>query len=131
MPADAKRSEVVLALSSDLSLLDVVRGGVGLVALQNDFDEAATLNLQYAVEQACRLIIAEHYGGRSDQTVTLHLEAFADRLEIMLEDSGTPSELDTSSPRAFLIARGVDRVTQEHFPEAGNRLTLVKYHSRT
>lgn len=129
MPPNAKRSEVVLALSSDPSLLAVVRGGVGVVALQNGFGKAETLNLQHAVEEACRMIIAEHYGGRCDQTLKLRLQVFAERLEIVLEDSGTPSHLDASSPRAFLITRGVDRVTQEQSPDGNNRLTLVKYRS--
>jgi len=121
--------KVILALCSDPSLLEVVRGAVRLLAGQHGFGEAETLNLQHAVEQACRIIFREHYAGQRDQILKLCLQTFADRMEIVLEDSGTPAQLDAASPDAFLVARGVDRVMQEQPPEGGNRLTLVKYRS--
>lgn len=129
MSREAPPGQVSLVFSADAALLGVIRGAISMVAQQNKFGEAEALNLTYAVEQTCRMIISEQYQGRPQETLSLRLDIFADRLEIVLED-GETEVLPEGSPEAFLIARGADRLVQEKTAEGVSRLTWVKYRSQ-
>lgn len=129
MTTEHRAGQVSLAFSTDPALLGIVRGAVQFVARRNRFAEAEALNLTHAVEQACRMIIAEHYQGRPTETLRLRLDILTDRLEVVVED-GEMAALPETSPDAFLMARGVDRVVQERTAEGLLRLTLIKYRSR-
>ncbi|MFQ5816627.1 MAG: hypothetical protein ACE5H2_01550 [Terriglobia bacterium] len=126
MSPEPRAGQVSLVLSTDLTLLGVIRGAVYLVAQQNRFAEAEAMNLTHAVEQACRILIAGHYQNRPEATLRLRLDSFADRLEVVVED-GDLGALTGSAPEAFLMARGVDRVVQEQTGEGIYQLTLIKY----
>lgn len=129
MTTEQRTGQVSLAFSAEAGLLRVVRCAIAFVAERSQFSEAETLNLTQAVEQACRLIIAEQYQNRPQEMLRLRLDVFADRLEVLVED-GEMGGLPDGSPDGFLIALGVDRITQEQTAEGLYRLTLVKYHSR-
>lgn len=129
MTVESRTGQVRLAFSPDASLLRVVRGAVYFVAQQSHFAEAEALNLTHAVEQACRITITEQARERLEETLRLRLDIFPDRLEVTVEE-GNLAELAETSPDAFLIARGVDRVVQET-EEGVSRVTLVKYRRRS
>ena len=131
-----------LTLSADPRLMKVVRGVVNFFAGQVGFEDADAMNLMLAVDEACTNIIRHTYGGQPDKSICLRIESLADRLELVLEDTGPPMPERALEPRpprhegeelkpgglgTFFITSIMDRVAYESEPGRGNRLTLVKY----
>lgn len=114
---------MALGITPDLELLSVVEGLVGGLAEQMGFPEPHRLGLVAGVGQACRLLMGTRVGNDGSE---MHFEfaAFADRLEIVVEDGGKASQ--PTEADSYLLAQWLDRVSMEDTEEGRVRLTLVK-----
>lgn len=119
-----KRMAVALVLTPDPGLLPVVQGLVGGLADQMGFAESRRINLQQGVEQACRRLLGSGPGDTGGE-LRLDFAAFADRLEILVENGGENSE--TAESDFFLLTQLLDRVAFEQTPAGKRRLTLVQH----
>ncbi|MBI4461939.1 MAG: ATP-binding protein [Acidobacteria bacterium] len=115
-----------LVFSPDPGLIGVVRGAVQMVAEQSQFTEAEVVNVSQAVEEALRLIVAEHQRERPEKTVQVSAEISSDRLEIVVENSALGGLLESSAD-IYLMMGGVDQVVEERTAAGGHRVTLVKH----
>lgn len=130
-----------LKVSADPRLMKVVRGVINYFAQQVGFDDADSMCLMLAVDEACTNIIRHAYGGQRDKSISLRVESLPDRLEIILEDTGPPvpegalkphephpeEELKPGGLGTFFITSIMDRVVYDSEPGRGNRLTMVKH----
>ena len=106
------------------------------------FTSKERCQISLSVDEACANIIDHAYSGET--SATIHLTALAEesRLLILIEDRGSPCDLDSipepdlTSPLEERRERGLgvytmrqlmDEVRFERLPDGRNRLTMIKY----
>lgn len=127
-----------IAITSDPRLLHVLRGAVRVCAQGAGFTESDAENMARAIDEAAANVIRHTYRNRNDERLVLVIQAFRDRMEFLLEDSGPkvapetvrPRELDDVRPGGLgthFIRSLMDEGAYDPDFSQGNRLRLVKY----
>ncbi|HWC96342.1 MAG TPA: ATP-binding protein [Candidatus Sulfopaludibacter sp.] len=84
---------VTFEMCSDPLNLPLVRATVGQLAALVGWDEAATLAITMAADEALANVIRHAYHGRTDGRIELHCYASAGELRFEMRDRGDPPDL--------------------------------------
>lgn len=125
--------------------LDPMREFVCQAAEDAQMNDGDSYKVQLAVDEACSNIIEHACEGECGEEIEITCSDGEGRLTVMIRDHGQPFDPDMApAPNleadleerpigglgVFLIKRLMDEVRYEVLGEAGNLLTLVKYHTR-
>ncbi|MCL5006367.1 MAG: ATP-binding protein [Acidobacteria bacterium] len=127
-----------IAISSELKLLDILRGAVRWQTREHGFSEADADCLVQAIDEAASNVILQTYAGRPGNMLSLELVACADRMEFILEDAGPKVNRESTRPRSsddmrleglapHFIQTYMDTSCYDASYGEGNRLKLVKF----
>ncbi|MCB0299176.1 MAG: ATP-binding protein [Calditrichaeota bacterium] len=125
-------------ISSDPKYAKVVRCGVGHICELCGFPAKTGRAIVLAVDEAVTNIIRHAYSSDHRQKLTVQCSILDDRLEIVLQDSGTAANIETMKSRDLTNVRPgglgmhfinttMDIVDYQSNGTAGNQLTLTKY----
>lgn len=131
-----------IAISSEPKLLHILRGAVRCRARESGFSPSDEDCMAMAIDEAAANVIRHTYRNRPDAKLALEIQAFPDRLEFILEDSGPRVQPETIRPRAlddvrpgglgtYFIKCFMDKTYYDRDCRVGNRLRLIKYLPRT
>ena len=87
----ARANDITLKLRTDPRLLCAVRALVRQYFSDARFEEARVDELVLAVDEACTNCIRHAYGGRTDRSMTLRLDAADGWIEVCVTDQGAPA----------------------------------------
>lgn len=126
-------------------LLDSIREFVCQAADDARMSDSDSYKVQLAVDEACSNIIEHACDGECGEEIEITCSDAEDRLTVMIRDHGVPFDPDSAPAPdleadledrpigglgVFLMKRLMDEIRYEVLGEAGNVLTLVKYHPR-
>ncbi len=128
---------IELHLTSDPSLLSVMRAAVSKVCEIAGFDQMDTSKIILALDEACSNIIKHAYKGKTGQSIIITCRIKPMRLEFILEDKGEPADVKKIKSRplhevrpgglgVYLITSVMDKVKYSDGMEVGNRLFMYK-----
>jgi anti-sigma regulatory factor (Ser/Thr protein kinase) len=123
-------------MPSDPRYLPVVRGAIGPLAAAMGWDEADSLAIMLALDEALANIICHAYHGCRDGQIELECHETPDGLEVTLLDNGEPPDRTKICARAIacdqpgglgthIIKDVMDTVSYQATP-AGNRFVATK-----
>jgi serine/threonine-protein kinase RsbW len=132
------KDSVRITVPSHPKYLGMVRDVTARVCSGCGFGEKDTENIKLAVDEACANVIKHAYRGDESEEIVVKFTADADRVEVVIEDSGITADpraikgrsLDDVRPGGLgvhLIKRTFDIVEFDPDKRGGNRLRLVKY----
>jgi len=125
--------------------LDAMREFVCQAAQDSYMNDSDSYKVQLAVDEACSNIVEHACEGECGEEIEITCIDAEDRLTVMIRDHGQPFDPDSAPVPdldadledrpigglgVFLIKRLMDEIRYEVLGEAGNMLTLVKYHGR-
>ena len=125
--------------------LDEMRAFVGRAAQDAGFDDSGIYQVQLAVDEACSNIIEHGCHGRCEQEIEITCSDSTQGLRIMIRDHGQsfdPNMTDipdldmaledrpVGGLGIYMMRRLMDELHYETLGEAGNVLTMVKYHKQ-
>lgn len=127
-----------IAISSEPKLLPILRGAVRWQAREHGFSETDADGLALAIDEAAGNVIRYTYAGRPEMMLSLEIVAHPDRLEFLLEDSGSkvqakaarfpsPEDVCPGGLGTPFIQTAIDTTCYDPGYGAGNRLKLVKF----
>lgn len=127
-----------VVISSHPRLLNVLRSVVKYRAQQAGFPESDVDWLAMAIDEAAANVIRHAYQNSQDGKLALIIQAFADRMEFILEDWAPKVNPEKVRPRpleeirpgglgTFFMYSFMDSCCFDENFEAGNRLIMVKY----
>jgi len=127
-----------IVISSHPKLLNILRCVVRYCAKQVGFPESDVDRLAMAIDEAATNVMRHAYKDSLEGKLALNIQAFPDRMEFILEDSGPkvtpeavkPRPLDEIRPGGlgtFFIHSFMDSCCFDEHYDAGNRLIMVKY----
>ncbi len=127
-----------IVISSEPRLLKILRGVVKFRAQESGFPASDAECLSMAIDEAAANVIRHTYGNRPDAKLTLQIQAFPDRLEFLLEDSGPKVQAEAIQSRpldevrpgglgTYFIGCFMDEKSYDTAYPDGNRLKMVKY----
>jgi sigma-B regulation protein RsbU (phosphoserine phosphatase) len=140
---DAMEYKQEITVAATIDQIPVISDFIERFMILAGFDSRNILGVQLAVEEACTNVDRYAYSGK-DGTIHIVARARGDRLELIIEDHGTPFDPTThtvalSQANAkdhpvgglgiHLIRCYVDRMSFE-YKDGMNVLTLVKYRSQ-
>ncbi len=125
--------------------LDAMREFVCQAAEDARMSDSDSYKVQLAVDEACSNVIEHACEGECGEEIEITCTAAEDRLTVMIRDHGEPFDPESAPAPdldadledrpvgglgVFLMKRLMDEIRYEVLGEAGNVLTLVKYHTR-
>ena len=127
-----------IVISSHPKLLNILRCMVRYRAQEVGFPASDVDWLAMAIDEAATNVMRHAYKNSREGKLALSIQAFPDRMEFILEDSGPKVTPETVKPRpldeirpgglgTFFIHSFMDSCCFDEHYEAGNRLIMVKY----
>ena len=131
-----------LHVHSDPRFAKIVRCSVDHACGLCGFSDKTCRAIILAVDEAFTNIIRHAYRGNTGEIVTVRCRIREDRLEIVMQDKGTPGDPEHMKPRSLedirpgglglhLINSAMDRVDYQSTKQKGNVLTLTKFFDKT
>ena len=124
-----------IAISSEPSLLPILRGAVRSQAWEHGFSDADSDCLALAIEEAASHVACQAYAGQPASMLSVEIVAYPDRLEFVLEGLGPKAGpelaqaplLDETRPAGpGTRFNSTDFSCYDTCHREGNRLRLVK-----
>ncbi|HTU17251.1 MAG TPA: ATP-binding protein [Gemmataceae bacterium] len=138
----AKRAPWSLTITSDLSLLALVRAFIEGVCRVAECDSRTTDAVVVATDEAVNNVIRHAHRGHPEATIQIQCFFHDDSIEVRLLDEGAPfdlaavphldpAELRIGGRGVFLMRTLMDELSCQPRGEQGNTLRMVKRHPAT
>jgi sigma-B regulation protein RsbU (phosphoserine phosphatase) len=140
-PREVPLARDAMEAVSDLTELATIRAFVRNFCRNSPpapIDDTRLSELVLAVNEACSNIMRHAYDGRTNEPIRVEVEAYEDRIVVVLYNSGKPFDPDTAAPPSFdgsrdggfgvfMIANSVDQARYFRDARDLNGLSLVKF----